>query len=158
LALGLALPLATAGTSVAAPKAVPAHNSSLSPASATACWPEGTRLKKTTEGRVYLIGPRNWLYWITDQDTYNALWGSWDGILTVPDAAFDACYHEGSRPLRGARLIKTSNNPAVYIYDSTLISWRHIVDWNTFTNKYHFDPAKIKLGNPAYVNDQMPWT
>jgi hypothetical protein len=123
-----------------------------------ACWPEGTRLKKTTEGRVYLIGPRNRLYWVVDQDSYNGLWGSWDGILTVPDAAFDACYHNGSNRLQYASLIKAPCCPAVYIWDSSYGVLRHIKDWSTFTNKYHFDPAKIHTGVVVNVDHDRPWT
>ena len=158
LALALGVPLATVGTSNAAPGAVPKHGRDALPAAAAACWPEGTRLKKTTEGRVYLIGPGNALYWIHDPDSYNALWGNWDGILTVPDADFDACYHNGSRWLWYASLIKAPCCAAVYIYDYSYKALRHIVDWNTFTNKYHFDPSKITTGIVVNVDHDHPWT
>ncbi|MDH6455534.1 hypothetical protein RKD27_009322 [Streptomyces sp. SAI-126] len=137
--------------------AVPVQVTAPSPTAAAACWPEGTRLKKTTEGRVYLIGPGNTLYWIPDTRVYFNLWATWDGLLTVPDAAFDACYSTPSLPLQAGRLAKESDNSAVYIYDNNKGGYRWIPTWDIFANKYHFDPAAIEtvlVINPA----PLAWT
>ncbi|MDQ1023178.1 hypothetical protein QF035_000760 [Streptomyces umbrinus] len=154
--MSLGIPASAAPTNTS-PDAVSVQDTSLSPTAVAACWPEGTRLKKTTEGRVYLIGPGNTLYWIPDSRVYFNLWATWDGILTVPDRAFDECYRTPSTPLQAGRLSKESDSPAVYIYDNSNGGHRRIWDWNTFTNKYHFDPAAIQTAltiNPAPV----PWT
>jgi len=165
LALGMGLTLTTAGVSTAAPEAVPAQGTSLSPTSAAACPGEGERVKKTTEGRVYVYarGPAgSTLYWIPDAAVYNNLWGSWDGIITLPDAQFDLCYPNPSRHLYNGHLVKRSNG-AVYIWDASMPRadgrlgiYRWIPNWDIFANKYHFDPAKIQAA-PAVFHTNTPY-
>ncbi|NGO08729.1 hypothetical protein G5C60_14210 [Streptomyces sp. HC44] len=146
LALAIGLPLASAGVSTASSEAVPVQETSLSPTSATACvgWAQGTRVKKASESRIYVIGPDYYLYYIPSPTDYFNLWATWDGILTVPDSQFDACYNSGSIELSNARLVKASTSAAVYIWIGERGWYRQISDWSTFTNKYHFDPARIR--------------
>jgi hypothetical protein len=156
MATGVAL--VTAGTGTASPATAPAQNNSAAPATALACPPEGTRFKVPGHGdTVFLIGPKGWQYQFLGVDQYSALWRTWDGIqfgwegcLTNPDVMFDV------------RLVQEPNNPTVYIYDASFDPgcYRPIVDWNSFTNKYHFDPEKIEVDQIPFDHTctQHPWT
>ncbi|MGX1913567.1 hypothetical protein ACWIID_32710 [Streptomyces phaeochromogenes] len=159
--------LPAAGISSAAPEAVPAQSpylgSSAGP-SAVICPPPGSRIKKTTEGRIYVVARDYLLYWIPNETVYFNLWGSWGGITTLPDNEFDACWSSGSRALSNGHLVQTSSG-AVYIWDATVVSttgvlgaYRWIPSWDIFTNRYHFDPAEI---GPAPSNARFSpydWT
>ncbi|MFF5010895.1 hypothetical protein ACFY3G_49940 [Streptomyces phaeochromogenes] len=149
LAFALALSLTTAGVSTAAS------------GSAAACPAEGTRFKSPGYGdQVFLIGPESFLYSIPNQTVYFDLWGSWDGIQ-IHDR--NACIKSGP-PLRGGHLARPEGSPTVYIWDETFPEpgYRHIVDWATFTAKYHFDPAAIKPLPASVFEGRVlhlhPWT
>lgn len=137
----------------------PLHDSSPSATSASACGlTEGTRFKMT-EDRVYLVGPGDTVYGIPDADTYFRLWGSWDGIITYQCINF-------YEVLWDAGLVKSNASADVYIWDASIRNgngskgaFRRIADWNTFTLKYHFDPAKISETTPASIKPIGPvWT
>ncbi|WP_416971902.1 hypothetical protein [Streptomyces sp. 4F14] len=148
LALALGLSLTTAGVSAAAPD------------SALACPPEGTRFKTPTTGdRVFLVGPSSFLYYIPNRTDYFALWGSWDGIVTINRASCDKTEHA----LSNARLRQVPGFANVFIWDE---SWddfgqpnryRWIQSWSIFTSKYHFDPAKIGQVN-SLTYSEPNWT
>ncbi|MDQ0955860.1 hypothetical protein QFZ24_009869 [Streptomyces phaeochromogenes] len=151
LVLGAGLILPAASASTAAPEAVTTHSTSLastaSPSAAAACPGQGTRVKKASEGRVYVVARDNRLYWIPDETVYFDLWGSWDGIVTLADSAFDACWNTPSYHLRSGHLVRIPDG-AIYIWDATvraingqLGAYRWIPTWEIFANKYHFDPA-----------------
>ncbi|MEU5298013.1 hypothetical protein [Streptomyces umbrinus] len=124
--------------------AVSAQHSTPSPASVASCPPaQGLRIKKASSARVYLVGPNSRLYYIPSAADYNALWGTWDDIETVLDSDM-ACF-DPSTSLAGARLVKYPNDPTVYIRVTGENVYRPIKDWDTFTRKYHFDPAKIQV-------------
>jgi hypothetical protein len=102
---------------------------------------------------VYLVGPSEYagvsrLFLIYDDKTYLRLWGTWDGIATLPGAL--NCW---SRywTLGQARLARTPSG-AVFLFDDSL-GWRWIVDWATFTTKYHFNPAKIGQASQSTIDD-----
>ncbi|MDN3023983.1 hypothetical protein [Streptomyces sp. S.PB5] len=150
LTVALGLPLATAGVSTAAAaNTASAQATSQSPTAAAACPGEGQRVKKASESRVYIVGPNlvgdsaSDLYYIPSATDYLNLYGTWDGIITLPDREFNTCFFNGSTDLTNAQLAKASNTAAVYIWVGELEAYFQIRDWNTFTNKYHFDPSKI---------------
>lgn len=154
LALGLGLSLTSAGVSTAAPEAVAACPTE-----------EGMRFKTPATGdRVHLVGPKGFLYYIPNSTIYFKLWGSWDGIVT---ADLSSC-GKVPQPLNqtswtNSMLAKTADSDAVYIWDETwpVDSYRHIVSWDVFTTKYHFDPAKIEERYAWEINPKLPdhpWT
>jgi hypothetical protein len=110
---------------------------------AAACPGKGTRFIAAGRREVYLVGPGEFpnvtrLYWIWTEQDYFKLWGTWDGIATLPGVP--DCWSR-TYPMYDARLVKDPRG-AVYIWDPNLL-YRRIVDWATFTNIYHFDPSKI---------------
>jgi hypothetical protein len=155
LVMTTGLSLVTAGAVAASPAASPAQNDSRA---AAACPPEGTRFKVPGLGpTVYLIGPKGWQYSIVDEAQYFRLWATWDGIQT----GWVGCVTNPSA-LYASYLVKRSNEATVYIFDTSFNPdcYRPIVDWNTFANKYHFDPAKIRVETvpEGTICRQHPWT
>ncbi|WP_370961778.1 hypothetical protein [Amycolatopsis sp. cg9] len=133
---------------------------------AAACPGKGTRFVTPITGqRVYLVGPGRSgaavLLEIPDSYAYLSLWGTWDGIITRPRPL--DCWN-GSAVLHDPILVKAPDGK-VYIYDSNEAvegysnGFRWIVDWNTFANVYHFDPAKIVNVSYQYLGTPgAPWT
>ncbi|MCF1599514.1 hypothetical protein [Streptomyces muensis] len=161
LALALGLSLATAGVSAASPEAAPGQKASASTRAAVICPGQGQRVKKENEGRVYVVARGYILYWIPNSTVYFDLWGSWDGVVTLPKDTFDACFTNPSRPLNNGHLVKEHDNDAVYIWDGSYGKYRQIASWWTFTEKYHFDPAEIDV-KPDILQSSVdlnnPWT
>lgn len=158
LVMATGLSLVSAGAVTASPAASPARNSSAAPSTALACPPEGTRFKVPGLGpTVYLIGPKGWQYSILDEAQYFRLWPTWDGILT----GFVGCITNTSS-MYITYLVKRPSEPTVYIYDTSFspACYRPIVDWNTFINKYRFDPLKIRNETVPEnsVCRQHPWS
>jgi hypothetical protein len=158
LAMAAGLPVVAAGAVSAAPAGPVMWNASV--AQAASCPPEGTRFTVPGHGNpapVYLIGPKGWQYQIANSTQYFRLWGTWDGILS----GFEGCLTNPSL-MSDAKLVRVSSGPSVYIWDSSFNDpcYRQIIDWNTFTNKYHFDPAKIQVvaALDGLVCDLDPWT
>ncbi|WP_030598833.1 hypothetical protein [Streptomyces fulvoviolaceus] len=143
LTLGLGVSLAAPGLSTAA------QDASGSETGAAACPVSGQRVKTATSSAVFLVGPSNRLYWITNEATYFRLWDSWNGIATVPDSAL-SCW-EDSYPLTYSLLAKTSTSPRVYIWDDSYDDYRWITSEAVF-NKYGFSWSKIITSSsvPAY--------
>ncbi|MDX3384406.1 hypothetical protein PV682_23495 [Streptomyces niveiscabiei] len=149
LALGLALPLGTAGVSAAAP------------GTALACPAEGTRFTTPTTGdTVFLVGPSEFLYYIPSRADYFRLWRTWDGIATVDRAACAKTAYA----LSNARLRQVSGFTNVFIWDE---SWddfgqpnryRWITSWSVFAGKYHFDPEKIVVVGALGPIMEPNWT
>jgi hypothetical protein len=145
LALVAGSSLVTAGGATAA--AGPGRDS------AAACPGKGTRFVTGSGPEVYLVGPSHnpgvaRLYRVLDPAGYFALWASWDGIATLPGVL--NCW-SASYPLLDVHLVKAPGNPAVYIWDVNE-GFRWIVNWETFTNKYHFDPAKIGSASQGLID------
>lgn len=147
LVMATGLSLVTVGAATASPAA-----------SAAACPAEGTRFIVPGLGpTVYLIGPKGWQYSVLDEAQYFRLWATWDGIET----GYVGCITNPSA-LYATYLAKRPGQPTVYIYDTSFNPdcFRPIPDWNTFANKYHFDPAKIREESvpEGLVCRQHPWT
>jgi len=156
LASGLSLTMDTIAT--ASSQASPVQNISLTATSAAGCPAEGTRFKVPGQGdMIFFIGPKGFKYYIPDPTVYFQLWGSWDGVV----GGVQGCSGLFA-PLTNGHLAKLSdpNAPAVYIWDASwpVDSYRHIVDWATFTTKYHFDPAKIRMQSTISPFIDAPWT
>ncbi len=153
-ALASALAL-VAGLSLAAAPAAAADE-----ATVAVCGPEGTRFQDADDPTVYFIGPRGFRYFIPDQIVYFNLWGTWDGIQRGPAG----CGGGEFLPLTNGHLAKTATGDSVFVWDETFTPgcYRHVVDWATFTTKYHFDPAKIQTRAASYISPRVcvehPWT
>lgn len=130
-----------------APKATggqPADSPAL--AAAATCPAQGSRIKTSSNARVYLVGPGNILYFFNDSTEYFALYSSYSGIKTVSQTVMDACHaqsYDGSGwELAGTELIKPSGTPDVYIYDYFFGGWRWITSQSVF-DTYGFASSKI---------------
>lgn len=155
MVMATGLSLITVGAVTASPAASPARNNSGAPAAT--CPPEGTRFQVPSQGNtVYLIGPKGWRYHILDEAQYHRLWRTWDGIQT----GSLSCIVNAST-MYATYLAKRPSEPHVYIYDTSFDPpcFRHIVDWDTFANKYKFDPEMIRVESvPAAYVCNHPWT
>jgi hypothetical protein len=114
------------------------------------CWPSGTRIKSPSSPTVYLIGPEGIWHPIPDETTYFRLFTSWSGLVVSSDFT---CFDLGNA-LSGARLVKTSSRPEVYLNYAGVYRW--IPNETTF-NYYHFAWSKIQIvsaigvGGPAWI-------
>ncbi|MEA5365553.1 hypothetical protein VA596_38925 [Amycolatopsis sp., V23-08] len=144
LVLGLALTTAAVAVPVA----------DAGPASAAACPAKGTRFVTGTGPTVYLVGPSHdpsvsRLYVIPDPATYRALWGDgWEGIVTLPNVL--NCWSR-SYSLSGAYLTRVIGTEAVFIWDGNE-GFRHIVNWDTFANRYRFSAAMIGWASQGTID------
>lgn len=148
LALALSLVAVNAGAASAAPAVSEA-------AGVAACPGPGSRVKAAGSPAIYLVDP-NWrLRWIPNETVYYNLWETMDGIRTID---ISQCFSSFTN-LNSAFLIKASNNPRTYIYDSDYGKYRWITSSEVF-NKYAFSLQKIRVvpSIPANtVASDRPW-
>ncbi|MFJ7215017.1 hypothetical protein [Amycolatopsis sp. NPDC098790] len=128
-------------------------------ATEAACPPEGTRFQDSGDPTVYFIGPKGFKYFIPNETVYFNLWGSWQGIQPGPSGCGGEFWG-----LTNGHLAKTATSDSVFVWDETFAPdcYRRVVDWATFTTKYHFDPAKIQTRDASYISPRVcpehPWT
>ena len=162
LTVGLALVLAATVPSGASPTATDDSKSAQAARTssvAAACPVSGQRVKTSTSDRVYVIDPQGFINWVP-LASYNGLWDNFNNIDTYNNL-FTECYSTGDVfTMNGAHLAKTSNNPAVYIWDSAIVvggAFRWITSPAIFA-KYRFSSSKIlTLTSISPITNDFPW-
>ena len=130
----------------------PAH--AAAPASMSPCPQSGQRVKGSSS-TIYLVDPRGYYDIIPNTVVYFDLWGSWSGIVTLPDVTLANC-EKAPLKLTQGYLFGDANTGKIYIYDGTVGGYRWIVNMSIF-NKYEFDISKVVWGfsppTPTYSPD-----
>lgn len=121
------------------------------PASAASCanmplyGTPGQRIKHPDSAAVYLVDGNGKERAIPNETVYFNLFDSWSGIVVTSTAG---CLIDGVT-LYGARLIKTANNPSVYIIDG---NYKRGIPSEAAFNKYGFSWSKIAIVSQSYLD------
>lgn len=167
--VALAVPVNTAATAAPAPTATVAGGTSSTAVAATAsapptrsagrhliepvdagplvdvaaCPSPGQRAKTANDPRIFLREPGGEYYLIPNQTIYFRLWDTFAGVVTNNSVISCANAQGGAYDLNDTHLGRTADDPRVYIYDGTFLSYRWIVSRTVF-DKYGFSWGKIR--------------
>jgi hypothetical protein len=91
----------------------------------------GLRVTPLTGGPIYLVNPEGLLQWVPNPPTYNNLFRSWDGVISLDTAPLPI----GTTLSDGAILAKGHASAAVYIISNGRKRW---ITSPAAMDKYYF--------------------